>query len=77
MAVELAELDQKQAEYKAAVDTWINAIREEERLASQDHSVAEVDLWENAGCREEELRNAAKTAKRQYEDALREKFYHF
>ncbi len=76
-AVGPAELDQKQAEYKAAVDKWINAIREEERLASQDHSVSEVDLWENAGCEEEKLRNVAKAAKRQYEDALRKNFYHF
>jgi hypothetical protein len=42
-------LDELQAGYKAAVEEWISAIRKEEALASVNHSVAEVDLWENAG----------------------------
>ncbi|MGD0562204.1 MAG: hypothetical protein ABSA66_03865 [Roseiarcus sp.] len=72
-----AELDQMQAAYKAAVEEWIKAIREEEALASVNHSVAEVDEWEAAHFREDELRNAVKTAKKQYEDALRRKFFDF
>jgi hypothetical protein len=39
--------------------------------------VAEVDQWEEAGYREEELRKKAKTAKKQYEDALRLEFFDF
>jgi hypothetical protein len=72
-----AELDQMQAAYKAAVEEWIKAIREEEALASVNHSVAEVDEWEAAHFREDELRNAVKAAKKQYEDALRLKFFDF
>ena len=72
-----AELDRLQAAYKAAVDRWVRAIREEEALASVNHSVAEVDEWEAAHFREDELRNAVKTAKKQYEDALRRKFFDF
>ncbi len=72
-----AELDQMQAAYKAAVEEWIKAIREEEALASVNHSVAEVDEWEAAHFREDELRNAVKAAKKQYEDALRQKFFDF
>ena len=72
-----AELDQMQAAYKAAVEEWIKAIRDEEALASVNHSVAEVDRWEGAHFREDELRNAVKAAKQQYEDALREKFFNF
>jgi hypothetical protein len=45
------ELDQLQADYKAAVDDWMAAIREEEALASGDHDVAELDKWEAAGFR--------------------------
>ena len=71
------ELDRMQAAYKAAVEEWIKAIREEEALASVNHSVAEVDEWEAAHFREDELRNAVKAAKKQYEDALREKFFNF
>jgi hypothetical protein len=78
MAVEISELDQLQQEYKAAVDAWVAAIRHEEELASvADHSVADIDSWEEATDREDELREAAKDAKRAYEDALREKFFHF
>jgi hypothetical protein len=56
---------------------WIAAIKQEEALASVDHSVAEVDQWEQAHFREDEIRNKVKAAKKQYEDALREKFFGF
>jgi hypothetical protein len=72
-----AELDRMQAAYKAAVEEWIKAIRDEEALASVNHSVAEVDRWEGAHFREADLRNTVKAAKKQYEDALREKFFNF
>ena len=71
------DLDQMRGAYKAAVEKWITAIREEEALASVNHSVAEVDKWENAHFREEEARNKAKAAKRDYEAALRLKFFGF
>jgi hypothetical protein len=77
MTEDSLELDQKQAAYKAAVEAWIKTIREEEELASGDHSVAEVDKWEAAHFREESARNAAKKAKSEYEDALRVKFFGF
>lgn len=77
MEAEEVDLDLKQREYKAAVEEWITAIKEEETLASVDHSIAEVDQWEAAGFREEELRKKAKAAKREYEDALRLKFFSF
>jgi hypothetical protein len=77
MENENAELNRLQAAYKAAIDEWIVLIREEEALASVDHSLAEVDQWENAGFRQEEAGNKAKTAKEEYEGALREKFFGF
>ncbi|MBV8107080.1 MAG: hypothetical protein JO223_21125, partial [Hyphomicrobiales bacterium] len=49
------ELDQLQAAYKAAVDNWVAAIREEETLASGNHNVAELDKWEAAGFRQHKL----------------------
>ena len=70
-----AELDQMQAAYHVAVEAWIRGIREEQALVSVIHSVAKVDEWEGAHFREEELRNAAKAAKKQYEDALRKAFF--
>ena len=72
-----AALDQLQNAYKAAVEEWVVAIKEEETLASQNHTVHELDQWEQAHMREDELRDKVKTAKKEYEDGLREKFYGF
>ena len=78
MATEISELDQMQTEYKTAVDEWVAAIRNEEALASiADHSITDIDAWEAADEAEEEAREKAKDAKKAYEDALREKFFHF
>jgi hypothetical protein len=77
MAMDISELDQMQSNYKAAVDEWVTAIRQEEALASVNHTVAQVDQWELADDREEEARNKAKAAKTAYESALRQEFYHF
>jgi len=77
MEADDSELDQKQAAYRAAVEKWISAIREEESLASGEHSVDKIDLWETAHFQEEKLRKTAKTAKKQYEDALRLRFFGF
>jgi energy-converting hydrogenase A subunit M len=72
-----AELDRMQSAYKAAVEEWIAAIRKEEELASVDHSIADVDKWEDAHFKEDDVRNKVKAAKKEYEDALREKFFGF
>jgi hypothetical protein len=71
------ELDQMQTAYKAAVEEWIAAIKQEETLASVNHSIAEVDKWEAAHFAEDEIRSKVKAAKKNYEDALREKFFGF
>jgi hypothetical protein len=62
---------------KNAVETWITAIRNEEALASVNHTVAEIDKWEGAHFAEDEMRTKVKDAKAKYEDALREKFFGF
>jgi energy-converting hydrogenase A subunit M len=77
MANDVIDLDQLQANYKAAVDEWIAAIEHEEALASVNHTVAELDKWEAAHFAEDDIRNKVKAAKKQYEDALREKFFGF
>jgi hypothetical protein len=77
MENETATLDQLQAAYKAAVDEWVSAIRAEEALASVNHSVAELDRWEHAHFHAEDLRGKTEEAKKEYEDALREKFFNF
>jgi hypothetical protein len=71
------ELDQLQSTYKAAVDAWVDGIREEEALASGNHNVAELDQWEAAHFREHKLHKEVDYRKRLYEDALRREFFGF
>ena len=77
MTIGTVELDQMQKSYKAAVEEWIAAIKQEEALASVNHDVAEVDKWQAAHFREEDLRNNVQAAKKRYEDALREELFGF
>ena len=78
MSEDNAELDRLQDAYRSALEKWIAAIRQEEALvALADHSLAEVDKWEQAHFAEDEVRGQVKSAKRDYEDALRRKFFNF
>jgi hypothetical protein len=78
MEDDTSELDQLQSAYKSAVEEWIAAIKQEEALvAVTPHSVAEVDKWEGAHFQEDEIRNKVLELKKQYEDALRLKFFDF
>ena len=77
MSSEHPELDELQAAYRTAVESWISAIRNEEALVSANHSMAEIDRWEQAHLDEDDMRNAVKAAKENYEDALRAKFFGF
>ena len=64
MENETLDLGQLQDAYKAAVEQWIAAIRQEEALVSVTHTVAEVDKWEHAHFDEDEIRNKVKDAKK-------------
>jgi hypothetical protein len=78
MSSDHPELDDLQAAFKNAVESWISAIRREEALASAaDHSVAELDQWEKAHFDEEDARTRAKAAKADYEAGLRAEFFGF
>jgi hypothetical protein len=72
-----AELDKLRFDYKAAVERWITAIRVEEDLATPDHSMVAVEDWEKANFAEEDARKIAKTARAEYQDALREVLFNF
>jgi len=75
--MEKAELDDLRFKYKAAVERWIAAIREEEDLAKIDHSLVAKEEWDRANFAEQDARNIAKTARDEYADALRHEFYNF
>jgi hypothetical protein len=48
MSGEHPELDDLQAVYRTALETWIASIKKEEALASMNHSMIEIDEWEKA-----------------------------
>jgi hypothetical protein len=75
--MENAELDNLRLKYKAAVERWIAAIREEENLATPDHSMVAAEAWDQANFAEQDARDIAKAARQEYADALREVLYNF
>ena len=69
------DFDQLLKSYKQAVANWVNAIRAEESLATEDHSIVEMEKWDDAAFKVDDAEEAAKKARDEYKDALREKNY--
>ena len=63
--------------YKEAADRWINAIRAEASLATDDHSMVAMERWDDAGFKLHDAELAAKKARDAYKNALRKKNYGF
>ena len=74
---ESPDLDARLAAYKAKVDEWITAVREEEKLAIPDHSMRDWETWDHAVLKEEEAGEKAADARQEYEDALRKSLLNF
>jgi hypothetical protein len=51
-----AELSELRLAYKKAVDDWVQAIRAEEALATTDHSMTAMELWDEAHFKEDDAR---------------------
>jgi hypothetical protein len=60
-----------------SIDRWVAAIRAEESLATEDHSMVEMEKWDAAGFVVHDAELAAKKARDQYKNALRKKNYGF
>ena len=75
--METIDFDQLLVEYKDAVNRWVDAIRTEESLANEDHSLVEMERWDDAEFKVEDAEKVAKKARDAYKDALREKNYGF
>jgi hypothetical protein len=71
------DFDQLLSNYKQATDAWVAAIRIEEALANDDHSMIEMEKWDAAGFSIHDTEAAAKKARDQYKNALRKKNYGF
>ena len=77
MPIDNAELDALQQTYKAAVDQWVAAIREEEALATPDYSLPAWERWDQAGFKEQDAQDKAVAAKEAYKEGLRQHDYGF
>jgi hypothetical protein len=73
--IDRSELDRLQRLYKEAVDRWVTAIREEEALATPDHSIVAWERWEHAGFKAKEALDQVALAKEAYKDGLRNRDY--
>jgi hypothetical protein len=65
------DLDQLRSAYNKAVDDWVEAIRAEEALATEDHSMLAVEKWDDAHFREQDAQAKATEARDTYKDQLR------
>ena len=70
-----ADYDRLRLSYKDAVDTWVAAIREEEALATPDHSMVAMEHWDTASFKEQDAQKKAKAAQEAYKEALRQYNY--
>jgi hypothetical protein len=73
----MEDFDQLLTAYKTAVDAWVSAIKAEESLANEDHSMAEMEKWDTACLKVHDSECAAKKARDRYKAALRSKNYGF
>jgi len=71
------DFDQLLGSYRQAVDAWVGAIRKEESLASEDHSMVQMEKWDDAGFKLHDAELTAKKARDAYKNALRKKNYGF
>ena len=69
--------DELLKDYRQAIDAWVDAIKAEEALANDDHSMVEMEKWDAAGFTEHDAEAVAKKARDQYKNALRKKNYGF
>jgi len=71
------DFDQLLKNYKSAVDLWVEAIKAEEALATQDHSMVAMEHWDDAGFKLHDAELEAKKARDAYKNALRKRNYGF
>jgi len=71
------DFDELLSDYRRAVDDWVTALRAEEALANDDHSMVEMEKWDAAGFAAHDAEAVAKKARDRYKNALRKKNYGF
>jgi hypothetical protein len=75
--MEAKDFDKLLSDYRRAIDSWVAAIRAEEALANDDHSMIEMEKWDAAGFVVHDAEAVAKKARDRYKNELRKKNYGF
>jgi hypothetical protein len=75
--MENSDFDQLLAEYRAAVDRLVDEVHKEEALANSDHSIVEMERWDDEEFKVQDAAKVALKARAAYKDALRQKNYGF
>ena len=65
------DLNKLRLAYKKVVDEWVDAIRNEEALATPDHSMTAMEKWDEAHFKEHDAHSKATEAREAYKNALR------
>ena len=71
------DFDKLLSDYRHAIDNWVAAIKAEEALANDDHSMVEMEKWDAAAFTAHDTEAVAKKARDRYKNALRKKNYGF
>ena len=72
-----SDFDKLLSNYRQAIDSWVSAIKAEEALANDDHSMVEMEKWDAAGFTAHDAEAKAKKARDLYKNELRKKNYGF
>jgi hypothetical protein len=75
--MDTSKLDELRANYKAATEQWVAAIRAEEALATTDHSMVAMERWDAADFIVQDAQKNASAARDLYKDELRKIDYGF
>ena len=71
------DFDELLSDYRRSIDNWVAAIKAEEALANDDHSMVEMEKWDAAAFTAHDAEAVAKKARDRYKNALRKKNYGF
>ena len=71
------DFDKLLSDYRRSIDNWVTAIKAEEALANDDHSMVEMEKWDAAAFTAHDAEAVAKKARDRYKNALRRKNYGF
>jgi hypothetical protein len=62
------DFDKLLSDYRRSIDNWVTAIKAEEALANDDHSMVEMEKWDAAAFTAHDAEAVAKKARDRYKN---------